>query len=64
MRAMQSDGLVLNMKDLVGLINIYFQVTPSAAWTSLLHSSGLFAWILNKVVENEVSLSFLCDSWV
>lgn len=42
------------MKDLVGLMNLFVQLTPSSAWASHFHSSGLFAWMLNKIVENEV----------
>jgi hypothetical protein len=52
------DGLLLNMKDLVGLMNFFVQLTPSSAWASHFHTSGLFAWMLNKVVENEVITCF------
>jgi hypothetical protein len=52
--ALQSDGLTMNMKDLVVLLNFYVQLAPCTAWTSHMNSSGLFAWILDKVVENEV----------
>lgn len=54
MMAIQGEGLILNMKDLVGLMNLFVQLTPSGVWASHFHSSGLFAWILDKLVENEV----------
>lgn len=55
MMAIKEEGLVLNMKDMVGLTNLVVQLTPASTWASHFHSSGLFAWVLNKVVENEVS---------
>lgn len=58
------DGLLLNMKDLVGLMSFFVQLTPSSAWASHFHASGLFAWMLNKVVENEVITYFSLRLWL
>ncbi|EKM80164.1 hypothetical protein AGABI1DRAFT_120195 [Agaricus bisporus var. burnettii JB137-S8] len=59
--AIRMDGLLLNMKDLVGLMSFFVQLTPSSAWASHFHASGLFAWMLNKVVENETSTLVLTE---
>jgi len=53
-QALKSHALPTNLKSLTGLTCICIQLTPPAAWAPLLHSSGLFAWLLDKVVENEV----------
>ncbi|KAJ3573347.1 hypothetical protein NP233_g2485 [Leucocoprinus birnbaumii] len=60
-RAIQSDALIMNLKDLAGMISIYIQITPSATWAPLIHSSGLFAWLLNKIVDNESSTLILTE---
>ncbi|KAF9451646.1 ARM repeat-containing protein [Macrolepiota fuliginosa MF-IS2] len=59
--AIQTEGLILNMKDLLVLMNLFVQLTPSGTWATLFHSSGLFAWILNKLVENETSTMMMTE---
>lgn len=60
-RAIQSDALIMNLKDLASLMSIYIQITPSTTWVPLLHSSGLFAWLLNKVAENETNTMMMTE---
>ncbi|KXN86407.1 Importin-11 [Leucoagaricus sp. SymC.cos] len=59
--AIKSDGMLLNMKDLVGLMQLYVQLAPPSSWAPLLHSSELFAWLLDKTADDETNTVLMTE---
>lgn len=54
--ALRSDAVTLNLKDMVVALNLVVQITPSSLWGEAMHMSGLFAYLLKTLIDNEVRL--------
>lgn len=52
--ALKSGAVILNMKDMVIALNLLVQIAPAALWGEAMHISGLFAYLLNALIEGEV----------
>ena len=54
--ALNSGAVTTNMKDMIIAINLLLQLTPPVLWGGPLHISGLFAHLLNTLIEDRVYL--------
>jgi hypothetical protein len=45
---------MINTKDMALALNVLLQITPSSLWGEPLHTSGLFPFILNSLLEEKV----------
>ncbi|TFK43406.1 armadillo-type protein [Crucibulum laeve] len=57
--AFKSDAATLNLKDMLISLSLLLQIAPSSLWGESLHTSGLFAHLLIKLIEGESDATLL-----
>ncbi|KIM90936.1 hypothetical protein PILCRDRAFT_1173 [Piloderma croceum F 1598] len=51
-----SNTASINVKDLIIALNLLLQLAPASQWGEAMHNSGLFAHVINKVLESKASV--------
>lgn len=54
-------ALASNIQELVVTLQLLVQLTPAQLWADLMHNSGLFAYIVKVVMEDEERTSLLTE---
>lgn len=58
---LKSQAAIVNMKDMVINLQFMVQLAPSSLWGEPMHASGLFAHLLNTLVDGESSPMLLIE---
>ncbi|KAF9008940.1 armadillo-type protein [Cyathus striatus] len=57
--ALKSKAVIANLKDILDVLCLLIQISPSSLWGEALHTSGLFAHILTNLIDAESDTTFL-----